>query len=75
MPATAATKAGESKYCMSEPMEPQCMDDKMLEMRKGMMAFTKVKAVANRTKHCMVSGKGDPICGDAFTNNNFGYEK
>lgn len=51
------------------------MDDKMLEMRKGMMAFTKVKAVANRTKHCMESGKGDPICGDAFTNNNFGYEK
>ena len=51
------------------------MDDKMLEMRKGMMAFTKLEAVANRTKHCMESGKGDPICRDAFTNNNFGYEK
>ena len=73
MPASAAPKAGESKYCMSAPMDPQCMDDKMLEMRKGMMMFTKEKAVENRSKYCKESGKGDPICGDAFTNDNFGY--
>ena len=73
-PAMADQKVRESKYCMSAPMDPECMDDKMLEMRKQMMKFTKETAVGNRSKYCKVSGKGDPICGDAFTNSNFGYE-
>jgi hypothetical protein len=73
-PAMADQKTRESKYCMSAPMDPMCMDDKMLEMRKGMMKFNKEMATGNRSKYCKESGKGDPICGDAFVNDNFGYE-
>jgi hypothetical protein len=73
-PAMADQKVRESKYCMSAPMDPQCMDDKTLEMRKGMMGYTQKMAVENRSKYCKESGKGDPICGDAFTNSNFGYD-
>jgi hypothetical protein len=73
-PAMADQKVRESKYCMSAPMDPQCMDDKMLEMRKQMIQFNQQMATGNRSKYCKESGKGDPICGDAFINNNFGYE-
>ena len=73
-PAMAAPKALNSKYCESAPMDPQCMDDKMLEMRKQMMKYTKETAMNNRSKYCKESGKGDAICGDAFVNDNFGYE-
>ncbi len=73
-PATAQHQPIQSKYCDSNPMDPQCMDDKMLDMRKQMMKYTKEMATGNRSKYCKESGKGDPICGDAFINNNFGYE-
>ena len=73
-PAMADQKIRDSKYCMSETMDPVCMDDKMLEMRKQMMKYNKEMATGNRSKYCKESGKGDPICGDAFVNNNFGYE-
>jgi hypothetical protein len=73
-PAMAEHKPIQTKYCDSAPMDPQCMDDKMLEMRKTMMKYTKEMATGNRSKYCKESGKGDPICGDAFVNDNFGYE-
>jgi hypothetical protein len=73
-PAMADQNARDSKYCMSETMDPVCMDDKMLEMRKQMIKYNKEMATGNRSKYCKESGKGDPICGDAFINNNFGYE-
>jgi hypothetical protein len=73
-PAMADQKVRESKYCMSAPMDPMCMDDKMLEMRKQMIKYNKEMATGNRSKYCKESGKGDPICGDAFVNDNFGYE-
>jgi hypothetical protein len=73
-PAMADQKVRESKYCMSAPMDPMCMDDKMLEMRKQIIKYNKEMATGNRSKYCKESGKGDPICGDAFVNDNFGYE-
>jgi hypothetical protein len=73
-PAMADQKIRDSKYCMSSPMDPMCMDDKMLEMRKQMIKYNKEMATGNRSKYCKESGKGDPICGDAFVNDNFGYE-
>lgn len=73
MPATAAPNVRDSKYCLSNPYDVPCMDDKMLEMRKAMMSYTKEMAMENRSKYCRESGTGDPVCDDKFMKDTTGY--
>ena len=60
---SAALSMKESKYCQMNIADPLCMTPEMMKMRAEMMAMTKEKAMASRSKYCEEhSTDKDPVC-------------
>jgi hypothetical protein len=72
--AFAAEDMTKSKYCETNTFDVLCMKPEMLKMRDEMMAMTKDKVMANRSKYCTEhASDNDPICKPEMMNDATGY--
>ncbi len=71
-PAQSANQGSHIGYCRSNIADPLCMDSKTFKMRKMMMAMTKEKAMANRSKYCR-NNISDAICTKKMMNSTLGF--
>lgn len=63
-----------SKYCETNSYDTLCMTDEMMKMRTEMMAMTKEKVMANRSKYCEEhAAENDPICKPDVMGSTTGY--
>ncbi len=71
---SAALSMKESKYCQMNIYDNLCMTPEMMKMREAMMAMTKEKAMANRSKYCEEHATDkDPVCTPEMMKDTTGY--